>query len=114
MKETIDEIVAASEEPMSIIIVGVGQANFDSMEELDADISPLYSEKYKKYMSRDIVQFVKFEDFQHDQLKLAKETLEEIPKQLTDYYNRWLITPLPTNYAERMALLTSTRDRRLR
>jgi hypothetical protein len=63
MKETIDEIVAASEEPMSIIIVGVGQANFDSMEELDADVSPLYSEKHKRYMSRDIVQFVKFEDF---------------------------------------------------
>ena len=32
MNETIDAIVAASDTPLSIIIVGVGNANFDGME----------------------------------------------------------------------------------
>ena len=35
--ETKRQIVKLSELPASIIIVGVGNANFDSMEELDGD-----------------------------------------------------------------------------
>ena len=37
MEATKKEIIAASRLPMSIIIVGVGGANFDAMNELDAD-----------------------------------------------------------------------------
>lgn len=37
MQQTIDEVVRGSQLPLSIIIVGVGQADFDSMEKLDAD-----------------------------------------------------------------------------
>ena len=55
MAKTIDEIVRGSDLPLSIVIVGVGDADFDSMDVLDADNEPLYSNKYKKYMSRDIV-----------------------------------------------------------
>lgn len=55
MQVTIDEIVRGSELPLSIVIVGVGEADFESMDVLDADEEPLYSRKYKKYMSRDIV-----------------------------------------------------------
>jgi len=40
---------------MSIIIVGVGQADFTSMDILDADDEPLYSNKFKKFMDSDIV-----------------------------------------------------------
>jgi len=43
MKQTIDEIVRGSELAMSIIIVGVGEADFTSMDVLDADDDPLYS-----------------------------------------------------------------------
>jgi copine 5/8/9 len=43
MPKTIDEIVRGSELPLSIVIVGVGDADFDSMETLDADTNPLYS-----------------------------------------------------------------------
>lgn len=46
--------------PLSIIIVGVGEANFDKMDVLDADDTPLYSNAHKKQMERDIVQFVPF------------------------------------------------------
>jgi len=46
--------------PLSIIIVGVGSVDFSSMEQLDADGTPLFSKKYKKCMDADIVQFVPF------------------------------------------------------
>jgi vacuolar-type H+-ATPase subunit F/Vma7 len=55
MDKTIDEIVRGSSLPLSIIIVGVGSADFTSMDVLDADDEPLYSKKYKKYMASDIV-----------------------------------------------------------
>ena len=56
MDETIDQIVRGSSDlPISIIIVGVGSDDFLSMDILDADIEPLYSKKYQKYMEADIV-----------------------------------------------------------
>ena len=79
LQKTIDEVVYGSSLPLSIIIVGVGQADFSAMDELDADEVPLYSQKYKKQMAADIVQFVPFRDFAHNPMQLAKETLEEVP-----------------------------------
>ena len=49
LQNTIDSIVAASMLPLSIIIVGIGEADFDQMEQLDGDVNPLYSKKLKKY-----------------------------------------------------------------
>lgn len=86
LKETIDEIVAGSNLPLSIIIVGVGEANFDMMRCLDADNEPLLSRKWKKYADRDIVQFVPYRDLKNDPYRLAKEVLYEVPKQMTDYF----------------------------
>ena len=37
MGNTMSSIIRASHLPMSVIIVGVGNANFDAMEALDAD-----------------------------------------------------------------------------
>ena len=71
---------------MSIIIVGVGGADFSAMDELDADEVPLYSQRYRKQMSADIVQFVPFRDFAHNPMQLAKETLEEVPGQMLGYF----------------------------
>lgn len=75
MQKTIDEVVRGSNLPLSIVIVGVGDADFDSMDQLDADVEPLYSRKYRRYMSRDIVQFVPFREFKNNAFALAKETL---------------------------------------
>ena len=55
MQKTIDQIVRGSTLPISIIIVGVGNDDFESMDILDADEVPLYSMKYKKNMEADIV-----------------------------------------------------------
>ena len=40
---------------MSIVIIGVGNADFETMEMLDADKDPLYSNAYGKGASRDVV-----------------------------------------------------------
>lgn len=37
MNETIDSLVYASNIPLSVIIVGIGNADFDNMEKLDGD-----------------------------------------------------------------------------
>ena len=46
MQKTIDQIVRGSRLPLSIIIVGVGSDDFESMDILDADEEPLYSKRY--------------------------------------------------------------------
>ena len=93
MQKTIDEIVNASSLPLSIIIVGVGNEDFESMNQLDADEEPLYSEKYKKIMDRDIVQFVPFREFKDNPILLAKQTLEEVPNQLLSFFEKQKIVP---------------------
>ena len=103
LQQTIDEIVAGSELPLSIIIVGVGNADFGKMATLDADTSPLYSQKTGKYQTRDIVQFVPFNQFSQDYTRLGKEVLREIPQQMVRYFQSKNITPNPPNPAIRQA-----------
>ena len=38
-------------------------------------------------IARDIVQFVEFRKFEGDALKLSAEVLQEIPRQVEEYYN---------------------------
>jgi hypothetical protein len=93
MDKTIDEIVRGSTLPLSIIIVGVGEADFSSMDVLDADDEPLYSKKYKRHMGADIVQFVPFSEFKNDPRMLAKQTLEEVPGQFLGFMEKNNIVP---------------------
>jgi len=59
MPQTIAAICAASNLPMSIIVIGVGNEDFEEMDRLDADKGKLEDESGNK-ASRDIVQFVPF------------------------------------------------------
>ena len=93
MDKTIDEIVRGSDLPLSIIIVGIGDADFSKMEELDGDDVPLYSKTLRKQRERDIVQFVPFREIQNDPVRLAKEVLEEVPHQLLSYFKAKGIKP---------------------
>ena len=45
MRETKDLIVEASEYPLSIIIIGIGEADFSNMVELDGDEKVLRNTK---------------------------------------------------------------------
>lgn len=73
--------------------MGVGKEDFKSMDVLDADDEPLYSQRLKRHMERDIVQFVPFRDFKNSPLQLAKKTLEEVPNQFLSFYEKKKITP---------------------
>ena len=64
MDDTRNSIVNASRLPMSIIIIGVGAADFTAMEFLDGDDGRLRSQTGETAM-RDIVQFVPFRQFQN-------------------------------------------------
>lgn len=64
LDETRQAIVNAAKLPMSIIIVGVGGADFSAMEFLDADGGSLRSPSGEVAI-RDIVQFVPFRQFQN-------------------------------------------------
>uniref|UniRef100_H2YRM5 Copine-3 n=1 Tax=Ciona savignyi TaxID=51511 RepID=H2YRM5_CIOSA len=63
MEETSHAIVRASRLPMSIIIVGVGNADFTAMEFLDGDDGVLTSFVDGSKAVRDVVQFVPFRKF---------------------------------------------------
>jgi hypothetical protein len=93
MDDTIDAIIDAGDKALSIIIVGVGGANFDAMRALDADENQLVSRQGRK-MARDIVQFVPFRKFANQHYsKLAAEVLAEIPKQFIEWANFHGILP---------------------
>ena len=77
MHETIDDIIDLSNMPCSVIIVGVGTADFSSMEELDGDGGRLRGAG--KTAARDIVQFVCFKDAIR-RGDLAEQVLKEVPK----------------------------------
>ncbi|KAI3366866.1 hypothetical protein L3Q82_009516 [Scortum barcoo] len=100
MAQTKESIVNASCLPMSIIIVGVGPAEFDAMIELDGDEVRISSRG--RYAERDIVQFVPFRDYidrtgNHilSMARLAKDVLAEIPDQFLSYMRTRGIKPSP-------------------
>uniref|UniRef100_A0A674BBP5 Copine Vb n=1 Tax=Salmo trutta TaxID=8032 RepID=A0A674BBP5_SALTR len=101
MAQTKEAIVNGAKLPMSIIIVGVGQAEFDAMVELDGDDIRVSSRG--KLAERDIVQFVPFRDYMDrtgnhvlSMARLAKDVLAEIPDQLISYMKSRGVKPNPT------------------
>ncbi|XP_041670576.1 copine-3-like isoform X1 [Cheilinus undulatus] len=97
MDETRNAIVNASQLPMSIIIVGVGGADFSAMEFLDGDDGILRSATGQAAM-RDIVQFVPFRQFQNGpQEILAQSVLAEVPGQVTGFFNTMRLGPPNSN-----------------
>ena len=61
MPRTKELLVELSELPCSVIIVGLGDDDFTSMEELDSDIE-LLKDDNDNACKRDIVQFVAYND----------------------------------------------------
>ena len=100
--ETKDAIVRASGLPLSIIIVGVGNADFSAMDDLDSDGKVMKSPFSGRGAERDIVQFVPFRqflgsygsDFGMSSSRLAKEVLAEVPTQFEHFMRRRGIKPI--------------------
>lgn len=128
MDATIDAVIDASGHPLSILIVGIGNANFDLMKTLDSDDKVL-TNKYEREARRDVVQFVSLNDilkgkgFQmgayNETLEeflrneLSNELLTEIPEQLVTYFEEVKIkpSPAPTESAPRKSKAEREADR---
>lgn len=78
MQRTKDLVCAASNLPASIIIIGVGQADFTMMDALDSD-DQLLRGSAGVIAKRDIVQFVEFNEAMKKG-NLAAEVLKEVPE----------------------------------
>ncbi len=84
MDQTIEAIVAASYKPMSLIIVGIGNADFGPMNRLDNDGKPPLKDRSGRSAKRDIVQFVPLRECP-DGPTLQAATLAELPKQILEF-----------------------------
>ena len=91
--DTIDELVEGSFLPLSVIIIGVGKADFSNMVILDDDDNPLVDSRGVKAV-RDLVQFVPFLNFESNPENLAIEVLEEVPRQIVEYYDQNNLDPI--------------------
>ncbi|XP_013871505.1 copine-1 [Austrofundulus limnaeus] len=92
--QTRDAIVRASRLPLSIIIVGVGPADFKAMELLDGDDGTLRS-TVGEAVARDIVQFVPFRNFKDAPMSaLAQSVLAEVPGQVLSYFKMRGLEPM--------------------
>lgn len=101
LEQTKEAVVCASSLPLSIIIIGVGSADFGAMEELDGDTVRVSCRGVMA--ERDIVQFVPYlevarqrpgEDPLMTRVRLAREVLAEIPEQFLSYMKKHNIKPL--------------------
>ena len=93
LDETINELVEGSFLPLSVIIIGIGNADFSNMVYLDADENPLVNSRGIR-SARDLVQFVPFLKYESNPENLAMEVLYEIPRQIVDYYDQNNIDPI--------------------
>lgn len=78
IEATKQHLIAASNEPLSVVIVGIGDSNFEGMDFLD-------NFHHNDGESRDITKFVQFNDYQSYN-SLTQAVLDEIPHQLVDYF----------------------------
>lgn len=90
MESTIDTIVEVSTCPLSIVIIGIGDADFTNMHTLDGDEIRLKSSRGVT-CSRDIVNFVALREYlsligTNREHEFMKRILEEIPTQVLQYY----------------------------
>ncbi len=85
MKETVKTVVDMSYLPVSIIIIGIGDADFRSMEILDADEKSLV-DYMNRTAARDIVQFVPIEDLREmSKQEVTDNLMMEVPHHFVDY-----------------------------
>ncbi|KAK3023614.1 hypothetical protein RJ639_043882 [Escallonia herrerae] len=93
LQETKDALVRASDLPLSILIVGVGTADFTQMEILDADNGHRLESSIGRIATRDIVQFVPMRDVHGGQISIVQSLLAELPGQFLSYMRSRDIRP---------------------
>ncbi|KAI5080565.1 hypothetical protein GOP47_0003748 [Adiantum capillus-veneris] len=84
LQESINALVIASGFPLSVLIVGVGGADFTEMEHLDADRGRLQTSNRSRAAVRDIVQFVPLRNAT-GAVSISHMLLAELPSQFLEY-----------------------------
>jgi len=84
-QETIDAIIRASDFPMSIIVIGVGGADFKEMEFLDPNKGEKLESSTGRVASRDMIQFAPMKDVHGSGVSTVQSLLAEIPGQFMTY-----------------------------
>ncbi|XP_009780574.1 protein BONZAI 1-like [Nicotiana sylvestris] len=93
LQETMDALVQAADLPLSILIVGVGGADFKEMEILDADKGERLESTTGRVAVRDIVQFVPLRDVQNGDVSVVQSLLAELPSQFLEFMRFRKIQP---------------------
>lgn len=78
VKETKKQLIDASDDPLSVVIVGIGDADFKGMEFLE-------EHEPDKEGGREITKFVRFTDYRSFNA-LTEAVLDGIPDQLVSYF----------------------------
>ena len=91
-QEVIDLLIECNRLPISVIIVGIGGGEFHIMHQLDDDNMQMVDSKGQK-TERDLVQFVEFQKFSNNGVALAKQVLEQLPRQVSQYFQLNNISP---------------------
>ncbi|KQJ99632.1 protein BONZAI 1 [Brachypodium distachyon] len=84
-QETIDAIIKASDFPLSIVVVGVGGADFKEMEFLDPNKGERLESSTGRVASRDVIQFAPMKDVHGAGISIVQSLLAEIPGQFMTY-----------------------------
>ena len=103
INETKEAIRSVADAPLSIVIVGIGNADFSGMQFLDDFVN-------HEGGTRDACQFVEFQRHQFNKIHLTQATLEEIPDQVVNYFHGNGISPLPEVQGSRMSLIPDDED----
>ena len=85
IQDIIDNLIESAQIPLSIVIIGVGGDVTEDMKRLNGENGKLRDYK-GKYLEKDIVQYVHFNDYNENIDKLTQEVFRYIPQQIKDYY----------------------------
>ncbi|KAG2694920.1 hypothetical protein I3760_08G166500 [Carya illinoinensis] len=100
LQEMKDALVKASDLPLSILIVGVGGADFGQMDVLDANKGQRLESSTDLVATRDIVQFVPMQDVHGGHIFVVQALLEDLPRQFLTYMRCRDIKPHPLYEAQ--------------
>mmetsp|Transcript_16283 Transcript_16283/g.16215 ORF Transcript_16283/g.16215 Transcript_16283/m.16215 type:complete len:267 (+) Transcript_16283:818-1618(+) len=93
LPQTVELLQEASKYPISVIVVGVGDADFSNMNSLDSDTGLLRANKQSDPTMRDLVQFVPYRQLMSTPQILSDKILEELPEQFETYMRNAGIKP---------------------
>jgi len=96
VEETLIALQESSDAPLSIVIVGVGDASFMGLDQL--------KHEHAKSKKRDNLQFVQYENLKGDKDILSKAALYRIPGQLETFFTSKCIFPQPPKEPDEIAV----------